>query len=279
MPEWTPEIAVDEARARDLIAAQFPALADAHIRRVGGGWDNAAFLVAERFIFRFPQRAIAGPLIDRENRLLPLIAPHVPAKIPFPRFAGAPSDAYPWAFSGYEILPGVSACSRVPDDIARQALAEDLARFLRALHSIDAAPLLEAGLPGDYIGRLDPQRLKVEEDPLEGPLCVVHGDVYARHILLDERKRLSGVIDWGDLHYGQPAVDLAAVHLLIPPANHDAFFAVYGAVDDRTWRFARYRARHHLRMIERYCAEIDDEALASAARIAAGFLALEREAH
>jgi aminoglycoside phosphotransferase (APT) family kinase protein len=277
MSEWIPEIEVDEQLARDLIERQFPHLSGAQIRRIGNGWDNAAYLVEEHLIFRFPQRAIAGPLVDRENRLLPLLAPLLPAHIPEPCLIGVPYGAYPWVFSGYEILLGVTGCTRVPNDVERRNLAEDLARFLRALHSIDPKPLRDAGLPDDLIGRLDPVRLKVDEEPLEGPRCVVHGDLYARHLLLDGDKRLSGVIDWGDLHFGHPAVDLAAVHLIVPAHHHDAFLAVYGPVDERSWRFARHRARHHVRTIERYCRAIDDAMLASSAHIAAGFLAPEHE--
>jgi aminoglycoside phosphotransferase (APT) family kinase protein len=88
---------------------------------------------------------------------------------------------------------------------------------------------------------------------------------------------LCGVLDWGDLHYGHAAVDLMAIHQLIPSHHHDAFFATYGSVDERTWRFARFRAIHHTRMVAEYCRAIDDPALAASARTAAGFLGLQLE--
>jgi aminoglycoside phosphotransferase (APT) family kinase protein len=272
MPAWTPEIPVDEELAKRLIYSQFPQFDGAVVRAVGAGWDNAAYLVEEHLIFRFPQRKVAAPLMEREARLLPLLAPKVPIPIPTPRFIGTPQDDYPWAFAGYEILLGVSACTREPNEDERRVLAVDLGRFLRALHDVDPEPLREAGLPQDLIGRLDPSRLKIDEAPLDGARCVVHGDLYARHLLLDTGKRLSGVIDWGDLHYGHAAVDLMAVHQLIPPRHHHAFLEVYGPVDERTWRFARYRALHHVRMVEEYSKIIDDRALANSARIALAYL-------
>ena len=242
---WEPEIEVDATLAQRLIAAQFPNLASALVRRIGSGWDNAAFLVDEHLVFRFPQRAIAAPLMPKELAALPFIAPRVPFAVPRPHYAGEPSDSYPWHFGGYEILLGVSACSRDLSDDDRRDLAVDLARFLRALHDVDPAPLRDAGLPPDTIGKLDPARLKLDEPPLEGTTCVVHGDLYARHLLLDQRNRLCGVIDWGDVHDGLAAVDLSVVHMMVPAKFHDDFLAVYGPVDERTWRFARYRARHH----------------------------------
>jgi len=268
MPAWTPQIDVDEALARRLIASQFPQFEQAPIRRIGAGWDNAAYLVEEHLVFRFPQRELAAPLMDRENSFLPILANYVTTPIPTPRYIGVPQGDYPWAFAGYEILIGVTACTRVPSDDERRLLASDLGRFLRELHDVNPQLLLEAGLPQDLFAKLDPGRLKLDEDPLDGPRCIVHGDLYARHVLLDSTKRLSGVIDWGDLHYGHAAVDLMVVHQLIPARHHDAFFETYGAVDARSWRFARARAKYHPSFVEEYCKVIDDAALRSMVQIA-----------
>ncbi len=255
---WTPDVAVDDELARRLIGAQFPALADASLRRIGQGWDNVAYLVAERYIFRFPQRKTAGPLMAREIKLLPHLTGALPIAIPRIQFAGAPQDEYPWHFAGYEILLGRDACVRPLSDEERGLLATDLGRVLRALHDIDPQPLIRDGLPDDAA--------------LDGPLCVVHGDLYARHLLFNERGKLSAIIDWGDLHYGNAAADLMCLYLMIPPQHHAAFFEVYGAVDDRTLWFARARARHHASYILDYAAKVGDEALHRSAEIAREFL-------
>jgi aminoglycoside phosphotransferase (APT) family kinase protein len=269
---WVPEIDVDEGLARRLVAIQFPSFAQASIRRIGSGWDNAAYLVEEHLIFRFPQRSIAAPLMIKELANLPLLAPQMPIPIPLPVWAGRPREEYPWYFGGYEMLLGASASSRELSDDDRLRLASDLGLFLRALHDVDPQPLLEAGLPSDDIGKLDPKRLGVGEAPLEGEERVVHGDLYALHLLLDPENRLCGVIDWGDLHYGLPAVDLAVAHLMVPPHFHDAFFAAYGEVDDRTWRFARYRARHHSAYVLEYAVARGDRDLQRACEIARGYI-------
>ncbi|HUN28643.1 MAG TPA: phosphotransferase [Alphaproteobacteria bacterium] len=239
---------VDEQLARRLIAAQFPALRDASVRLIGAGWDNAAYLVEEHLVFRFPQRKIVAPLISKELAALPLLAPQLPFPIPRPLLAGEPSDDYPYPFSAYEILFGAPADTRELTRDDRRALGIDLGRFLRALHDLDPQPLRDVGLPNDEIGKLDPKRLGVDEPPLEGTPCIVHGDLYEKHLLLDARNRLCGVIDWGDVHYGLPAVDLSAVHMLIPPDFYGDFLAVYGHVDDRAWQFAAHRARYHIAM-------------------------------
>jgi aminoglycoside phosphotransferase (APT) family kinase protein len=271
MKPWEPEIDVDAQLARRLIAAQFPQLEGASLRPIGSGWDNAAYLVEEHLVFRFPQRAIAAPLMPKELAALPLIAPHVPMPVPRPLYAGTPSDDYPWHFGGYEILLGVTACARELSDEDRRVVAGDLGHFLRALHDIDPQPLLDAGLPHDTIGKLDPARLKVGEASLEGELRVVHGDLYARHILLDRSNRLRGVIDWGDVHYGHPAVDLSVVHMMVPARFHEAFFATYGPVGERAWRFARYRARHHATYTLESALALGDERFRQACEIALAY--------
>jgi hypothetical protein len=46
--------------------------------------------------------------------------------------------------------------------------------------------------------------------------CLVHGCLYSRHVIVepsdaesDEDARLAGIIDWGDVHAGDPSGDLA----------------------------------------------------------------------
>src|SRR5690349_5136172 len=98
--QWTPEREVTPALALALIRRQFPALAASgsgpapSITRIGVGWDNVAYLVAGRFVFRFPQRRLGVSLIETETRLLPEIAPRLPLPVPVPIFVGAPSDDY-----------------------------------------------------------------------------------------------------------------------------------------------------------------------------------------
>lgn len=245
---WEPEIDVDAQLARRLIAEQFPQFSESSLRRIGAGWDNAAYLVEEHLIFRFPRRTVSAPLIVKEFAALPLLAPQLPLAVPNPLFIGTPSDAFPWHFGGYEILFGAPADTRELTSDDARALAVDLATFLRALHDLDPQPLLAIDLRSDEIGKLDPKRLGIDEPALEGEPRVVHGDLYEKHLLLDQRNRLCGIIDWGDVHYGLPAVDLSAVHMVIPPEFHGEFLATYGHVDERAWQFAGHRARYHIAM-------------------------------
>jgi aminoglycoside phosphotransferase (APT) family kinase protein len=292
-PMWTADIAVDTALAARLIAKQFPALRGEAVEPFGIGWDNAAFLVGGRIVFRFPRRRVCANLIEREIAILPLVAPHLPLAVPAPRYAGAATAEYPWVFAGYDLIEGTTSCSVELSAGARAALAEPLGRFLRALHAVDTAPLVARGLPPDEIGRLDhAKRLPVSAERLaalaESPVwattgvaaeperfiewlaahppvaladdarTLVHGDLYARHILVDANARPSGVIDWGDVHLGDPALDVQIAHLVLPASAHGAFRAAYGPIDERTWSAARYRAIYHAILELDYGVRADD---------------------
>jgi aminoglycoside phosphotransferase (APT) family kinase protein len=70
----------------------------------------------------------------------------------------------------------------------------------------------------------------------------VHGDLLEGHVLVDDARRVCGVIDWGDVHAGDPALDLAILYGFFPAAARGEFLRVYGDVDARTARMARLRA-------------------------------------
>lgn len=311
-PIWAADIEVDAALAASVIEEQFPELREMAVEPFGIGWDNAAFLVGGRIVFRFPRRRASANLVEREVAVLPLVAPHVPLAIPAPRHAGVPSTEYPWPFAGYDLIAGTSADAVELSDDARCALAEPLGRFLRALHAVDAAPLVARGLPPDEIGRLDHRkRLPMAVERLAAlaesaawanagvtaeparfvawlaahppaPLAddartLVHGDLYARHVLLGANARPSGVIDWGDVHLGDPALDLAIAHLVLPARAHAAFRTAYGGVDERTWTAARYRAIYHAILELDYGVRADDAGMRASGSTALRLIEAELE--
>jgi aminoglycoside phosphotransferase (APT) family kinase protein len=281
--------------AARLIAEQFPALEPRTVEPFGNGWDNIAYLVDGATVFRFPRRAVAVALIERELRALGAIAARVPAPVPDPIYAGRPSAAYRWPFAGYRLVAGEPATAVAFDDAARAGLAPQLGAFLRALHAV--APADVPGLTGDEWGRFNPARREPLRERLErtaaagrigdcaallaavaavpegsGAVAVVHGDLYARHVLVGPGGGLAGVIDWGDVHAGDPAVDLAIAHAMLPLAAHPAFLAAYGPVDERTWARARFRALDSCALIVEYGDAVGDEGLVAAGLAGIGFI-------
>jgi aminoglycoside phosphotransferase (APT) family kinase protein len=272
---WAAEIVVDPDLAQHLIETQFPHLRPVSVRSLAAGWDNTVHLVNGSFIFRFPRRKIAVPLIESEVALLPWLRSQLPLEVPVPAFVGRPSPQYPWPFAGHGMVPGRPLPAARLSLGDRTALARPLAQFLAALHSISADAARRHGAGPDLLDRLDVgRRVRVTRERLSGLVrmnvindkvrrsiedlleaapsvatprsdTLVHGDLHAGQILLGNDGQLTGVIDWGDAHVGDPAVDLAVVRATLPQESHAAFLQEYGQVSRTAWLAARARAVWH----------------------------------
>jgi aminoglycoside phosphotransferase (APT) family kinase protein len=287
---WHPEYTITPELARELIESQFPQLRPARVEFLAEGWDNTVYRVNLELVFRFPRREIAVPLIETERRLLPFIGPRLPLPIPIPRFAGSPAGGYPWPFLGYPHLPGRTIPGVGLSMEQRLALAAPLGCFLAALHAVPAGEAAEHGGGPDPIYRLQQaearlpalrQELGELQHPDLAPLVpalqaivdgwpagyvprtdtVVHADLHAEQILVDDSGCLTGIIDWGDAHLGDPALDVAGVVALLPPTALPAFAEAYGEIDPVTLQVARVRAVRHTLHGLRYAEDLSDEAL------------------
>jgi aminoglycoside phosphotransferase (APT) family kinase protein len=109
--------------------------------------------------------------------------------------------------------------------------------------------------------RLDDILNSVTPDDRPKADTLVHGDLYSRHLLVDADLDLCGVIDWGDCHIGDRAVDLLPVYTMLPPDARERFFERYGRVDESTDRIARARALYHTLVVFNYAREILDSGL------------------
>lgn len=268
--QWEPQQILEPPLALDLIREQFPDLTLFKIRLLGAGWDNTAFVINEDLIFRFPRREIAVPLLETEWCILPKLASRLSLPIPIPKWRGSSTSRFPWPFIGYKMLAGFTACYANLSEEERGRLAQPIAHFLASLHATPASITSECQISGDNQGRIDwkiliPKVMKnIEElsllnllekkneleslveslQDLRPPISsvVVHGDFYVRHILVNEVHELVGVIDWGDIHVGDPAIDLAIAHSFLPPSAHAKFREAYGDISEETWSLALLRA-------------------------------------
>lgn len=263
MPEWSAEFTVDADLVRRLIAEQFPELELGSLRLLGEGWDTTVWLVDDEWAFRFPRRQYVIAGIENEMAVLPRLALLLPLPIPNPTLLGRPSDAYRWPFYGARFLPGRELADAGLDERKRARLGEPLAKFLRALHSLE----LDNELPVDPVRRADmeyrvPQTKKrlaeleslglwsppqivhdllaaAERLPTPAPTAVVHGDLHLRHLLVDEGGAPSAVIDWIDPSRNDPCVDLVLFWCVLPPAGRAAFLDTYGPLGEEQLLRAR----------------------------------------
>lgn len=296
MNVWDAEIEVDAALASSLIGAQFAELRDATVEPFAAGWDNAVFRVDGRWAFRFPQRAAAVPGVEREIATLRRLAPHVPLPIPEPRWIGVPDVTYPWAWFGAPFLPGRELAVEVAD-ADRQRIGGQLGAFLQALHAPRLAARVGTALPVDPNRRADmPFRVRLTRERLDDLVAkglwegdaavdalladaedlpppprtaVLHGDLHARHVLVEgtgASAAASAVIDWGDVCAGDPSIDLSIAFGSLVGAARGAFVTAYGPIDGVTELRARTIAVFLSAALLAYAADVGLDALAADSR-------------
>jgi aminoglycoside phosphotransferase (APT) family kinase protein len=254
------ELGIDVSLVRRLVRAQFPRWADLPVNPVEfGGWDNRTFHLGERMTVRLPSAESYVAQVEKEQRWLPELAPHLPLPIPVPLAKGVPAEGYPFPWSVYRWLEGETATvGRIGDPVE---FATTLAGFLVALREIDptggpppgphnffrGGPLsvynAETRQALDALeGRIDTRAAReVWEAALDaawqGPPVWFHGDVAWGNLLVEEG-RLSAVIDFGTSGVGDPSCDLAISWTLFGGESREAYRAVLGP-DDATWARGR----------------------------------------
>jgi aminoglycoside phosphotransferase (APT) family kinase protein len=251
------ELDIDEGLVRRLLAEQFPQWADLAIKPVlPWGTDNAIFRLGDDLVARLPRSGNGWGVtqVHKESRWLPVFAPHLPLAVPVPLHIGKPAADYPKEWSVHEWLAGDRATVDRLSDLT--AAAVDLARFIKALQSIDTTdgppagrgrPLaprdkdVRAGIAalGDLIDA-DEATAAWEAALLapewDGPPVWLHGDLTSGNLLARDG-RLTAVIDWSP-GIGDPAVETIAAWNLFSGESRKAFRAELG-VDDATWARGR----------------------------------------
>ena len=255
------EIPTDAQLVRRLVAAQFPQWAELPVSAVdSAGTDNALFRLGPDLVARLPRIHWAATLADKEYEWLPALAPQLPLAVPVPVAKGSPADGYPWSWTVCTWLDGRNPA---PENLTDpQAVAEALARFIRALHEIDPAGGPPAGERNFFRGvplamrdawtrpsieevrdEFDPEAVgaawdaALQADPWPEPPLWVHGDLSPGNLLVTD-DRLSAVIDFGGLGVGDPACDLVVAWNLFADGARETFRAAM-RVDDSTWARGR----------------------------------------
>ncbi|GAA2111856.1 aminoglycoside phosphotransferase family protein [Streptomyces synnematoformans] len=260
------EAEIDDGLVRRLIAAQFPRWAGLPVRRVAsGGTVHAVFRLGDELAVRMPLTAGGAGDIALEYGHLPRLAAGLPVPVPEPLAKGAPGDGYPYPWTVCRWVPGTVP----PPDAGIAApgpLAGELAAFVDAMRAVDAA-----GAPPSYrsetladrdagtraaLARLLPEdgvdvpavtaawEAALRAPAHTGPPVWLHGDLSPGNVVLTDAGHLGGVLDFGCMGGGEPAVDLIAAWNLFTGPARDAFRAALadgGGTDDEEAAWARGR--------------------------------------
>lgn len=286
---WDKTIDIKEALVSELISSQFKLKASV-IKSLGEGYDNSAFLVNDKFVFRFVHREQLSPTcMANEITLLPYLFEHLSFPLPNLSMIGQPTAIYPFQFAGYEILTGELLTEHQAPLVEDPEFATILGAWLKELHALPILSTHESLIQGEHDWRLDvvhrtqrvletikqyrqyfidagfePEMLIKKMDFFrdlnvdQSKECYVHGDLYAKHILVKENGLPAGLIDWGDVHIGHPATDLSIGLMIFNETSLKCFFNAYTNYNKDMIDIELFRAFFHPILSLPYFAQIGE---------------------
>lgn len=289
---WDADWEITKPLVQQLIHQQFPQLSSLPIQEIGNGWDNTVYRIGDDYVFRFPRRQLAVSLLRTEARILPKLENYITIPYSKPLFFGEGSEEYPFPFLGYTYLSGKFPIGI--SDEARKQSTEPLARFLKNLHTFPIVTAQQEGVLLDQRNLTDlaerkekmlnfltqltifitPAELNEIAEYLHGisldrvmpQHVLIHGDLHFKNMLVDDNGKLTGIIDWGDVNIGHPACDLSIAYSFLPPTSRQAFYEIYGEVDEETQILARMIAVYIPMLILMQAINDKEEAIALEAK-------------
>jgi aminoglycoside phosphotransferase (APT) family kinase protein len=247
---------------QSLIKEQFPEFS--HLPIIGvdkQGHDNRTYRLGSDMLIRIPTEESYALKVPKEQKLLPLLAPHLTIDIPVPLKLGQSSNYFPFPFSIYQWLEGRSINFLTLDDNQLDQLALDLSKFLKELHNIDPSfgpsPGQHNWWRGDHVSVYDKgarEQIVKLSNVIDSNKAIqlwevacktkwnkdsvwVHGDFAIGNLLVKDGK-LSAVIDFGGVGIGDPACDLVIAWTFFKGRAREIFIKEM-ALDKDTWLRAK----------------------------------------
>ena len=239
------------------------------------GLLNDVVIVNENLVFRFAKREFGYKDPQEEANVLEFLKKYITLPIPTPFYRSADALAYP-------LIPGVTlrrdVLLRLPE-LDQQAIADQLAQFFKELHSVPVNEATGFKLPmADALMKYDRwvnayQRIREKVFPLilpyvrdwaaehfethlaeksnfEYELKMVDTDIPPYHIMFDvERKRISGIIDFGCAGLGDPAIDLGVIIYNYGESFLSRFYKIYAEAETYLRRARFYTGALELRWL------------------------------
>jgi aminoglycoside 2''-phosphotransferase len=265
------ELSTYEERIRQL--APEVSVSSVSINREG--LLNDVVIINGELVFRFPKLEYGFRHLKDEARILRLLRNHVTLEIPSPLYEA--DDCLAYRMIPGETLRRDMLMRLTKDD--QQAIADQLAQFLRELHGVPINQIADFEVPiadalMKYQGWVDAyERIREKVFPLLMPhvrewvtghfeshladrsnfeyeLKMVDTDIPPYHIMFDrQRKRVSGIIDFGCAGLGDPAIDIGVIIYNYGESFMDKFYRVYPEAETYLKRARFYAGANEVRWL------------------------------
>jgi macrolide phosphotransferase len=211
------------------------------------------------WILRIPRRPDVIKKIRHEAKVLSMLQPHLPFAVPDWRIVSDELVAYP-KLSDPTAIHVDAHSHELTWNIDRDSdiFTASLGKALAALHGVPAEEGAAAGLEiftpetaRQQIAReielikssfkinpqLEERWHKWLNDDTSWPQhsVIVHGDLYAGHILVNKENEVTGFIDWTEAQVNDPAIDFNSQLLLLGEAGLTSLIHHYEAAGGRIW--------------------------------------------
>ncbi|MFQ5868686.1 MAG: phosphotransferase family protein [Candidatus Zixiibacteriota bacterium] len=230
---------------RTVISKSFPEITIERIQSLdealddsSEGWDTCACVVNGEFVFLFPRYQHGADSLKLQAKLLPHLRNVISIPIPEFDFVSPGCQEFQEIFVGHRMIKGAPLTENLFRQVCTgevaQRLGLQLAGFLSELHKFPVERAKELAVPSvpdkerwtdfykEIVKRAFPlldgseqqwttalfeSFLSCEENFQFQPV-LLDGDLSPEHILFDRgRKRISGIIDFGDARVGDPTYD------------------------------------------------------------------------
>jgi aminoglycoside 2''-phosphotransferase len=263
------------ANYQQRISELAPELSQNSIALNQAGLVNDVVIVNDEFVFRFPKQEHAFRHLAVESVLLRSLQKFISLPIPCPLFEADDCIAY-------GLIPGESLrrdllLKFAEDD--QQAVANQLAQFLRELHGVALERITEIEIPmADALMKYEGwvgvyERIREKVFPLLMPhlrewatehfethladrtnfdyeLKLVDTDLPPYHILFDRQsRRLTGIIDFGCAGLGDPAIDLGVLMYNYGESFVRRIYGAYPEAENYQKRARFYAGAHEVRWL------------------------------
>ena len=197
------------------------------VRYLSEGWDFYSYLVNDVWVFRLPKRNQEADTLNRERQLLQKL--EIPVRHPQFEIWVPKPVGFHLPFAAYRFIPGTPLSELDPSDVNLTKLATDLGACLRQLHSsliTKPRPSRDPVKPWldeieDVLANcqkyLAPHVMEVcsrmiasyELQRFADSMVSCHCDLGPEHILVDENRELTAIIDWADMGTAPRFTDFA----------------------------------------------------------------------